>query len=305
MTLLVFGRGSSLFAGNHDVDPREVAIDLAVGGMEEGSRPLSPEAGESQIPGSGLSPGMDTRVTASATGPGASVVNPADGGVSDSGSGGQQEPVFEATGGANDPDIVDLDAGANLGGGSPSVDADVTVTPDAGGEILDADTTTTGPDDTGVTVGANLDDTASGLEGSTALETGPSEEGVSEPMSATSDDRSIIEADASVDTTGGSPVVDADASIDTSAEGGLVDADVTTSADVVDQELTSDSGLEVDLTADTTIAESSLGNEIGRSPAPPATEADVGLEAAVEATGSGDDVASDPVDGLSSDLPSI
>ena len=39
--------------------------------------------------------------------------------------------------------------------------------------------------------------------------------------------------------------------------------------------------------------------ETGASTAPPDAEADVGLEADVEGTGSGDDVAADPADGLS------
>ena len=228
---LFIGSCTVVFA--NDVDPREIAIDLAVGGMEEGSRPLSDGGGTDKIPGAGLSPGMDTRVTASSSSPDTSAP----------------------------------------GGGSPSVDTDITIS---------------GSDDTTTTVGANLDAT---------IETGPSEEGFSEPTSADSD-RSIIEADASVDTTGGSPTVDADASLDTSAEGGLVDADASTTADVIDQELTSDAGLQIDLGDSTTLLESTLGNEIGTSTAPPDVEADAGLEADIEGTGSGE-VLNDEADGLS------
>jgi len=61
------------FAGEHTVDPREAAIDHAVGGMVEGSRILTPEAGAGsrqvqQVPGKELRPSMDTRVTASGAG---------------------------------------------------------------------------------------------------------------------------------------------------------------------------------------------------------------------------------------------
>lgn len=272
----IIGLSSSVFAG--DVDPREMAIDLAVGGMEEGSRPLSPESGEDKIPGSELSPAMDTRVTASATGPNVSAPG-----------GSANEPGGSATdsaGQGGDTSIIDVNADANLSGDQPTVDADATIDPNAGGEIT--------------TVGANLDDTTNGLEVGTTLETGSSDGGVSEPTGT--EDRSIIEADAGIDTTGGSPAVNADASIDTSAEGGLVDADATTNADVVDQELTSDSGLQIDLGDSTTIAESSLGSEIGTSPAPAAAEADAGLEVDVEGTGSGDDVSVDPAVGLSAGL---
>ena len=274
--LLMIGSSPAVFA--NDVDPREMAVDLAVGGMEEGSRPFLPESGEGKVPGSGLSPTMDTRVTASAAGASASAVSSVtDTGTPGSGSAGQQEPVSELPAGAGDSSTVDVNADANLGGGGPGVDADA-----------------------GATVGANLDNTTSGLEGDTTLGTGPSGGGVSEPASTESGDRSIIEADATVDTTNGSPTVEADASIDTSAEGGLIDANTATSADVVDQELTSDSGLQVDLGENTTLAESSLGNEIGTSTSPATAEADAGLEADVEGTGSGDDVAADPADGLSS-----
>ena len=297
---LLIGSCSAVFAG--DVDPREMAIDLAVGGMEEGSRPLSSGGSDDKIPGSGLSPGMDTRVTASAAGTNASAFSPTPGSVtpdSGSGQGTVSEPPPGGTGGTN---IVDVGANANLGG-NPSVDADVTVDPNAGGGIIESDTTVTGPGDTTTTVGANLDDTTSGLGADTTIETGPSNEGVSEPA-GTDSDRSVIEADASVNTAGGSQTVDTDVSIDTSAEGGLVDADATTTADVVDQELTSDAGLQIDMGGSTTLLESTLGNEVGTSTAPPDAEADAGLEADVEGTGSGDDVASDPADGLSA-TPSL
>ncbi|MBI4040960.1 MAG: hypothetical protein HY390_03715 [Deltaproteobacteria bacterium] len=242
------GLTSLTFANN--VDPRETAIDLAVGGMEEGSRPLSSESGEDKIPGANLSPGMDTSVKAVVPGPGASAL----GSASDTGTPGgapEQEPVSE-----------------------PSESS-----------------------------GANLDDVTSGLEAGTTIETGPSDEGVSEPT-APDNDRSIIEADATVDTTGGTPTVDTDVSLDTSAEGGLIDADAATTADIVDQELTSDAGVQIDMGDSTTLLESTLGNEIGTSTAPPDAEADAGLEADVEGTGSGDDVAADPADGLSA-TPSL
>ena len=132
---LFIGSCPAVFA--NEVDSREMAIDMAVGGMEEGSRPLSSGDHEDKIPGGGLSPGMDTRVTASAAGPSAPALSSSPD-TSAPGGGTGQETVSETSGGTGDSNIVDVGADANLGG-SPSVDADVTVDPNAGGGIVDAD----------------------------------------------------------------------------------------------------------------------------------------------------------------------
>ena len=68
--LLLAGWPAAGFAEGNRVDPRDSAVDRALGGMEEGSRPPAPEgsfqAEERKVPGSMLSPRTDTGVTAPA-----------------------------------------------------------------------------------------------------------------------------------------------------------------------------------------------------------------------------------------------
>ena len=174
-------------AAENTVDPREAAIDRAIGGIVEGSRPLSPQnnAGEDQvqkIPGGALSPSMDTRVTASAgaganlggganagadtggaaqetTGGGAiggslggstggGTVGGSPGGATSGGGtetgGGTTEPVTEpASGGGPSESIVNVGANVDLSGGSPAVDANLSVDTNAEGGLLDANAATT------------------------------------------------------------------------------------------------------------------------------------------------------------------
>ncbi len=228
-----WGASAPAFANESKVDPREIAIDRAVGGMEEGSRILSPEGhaikDQARISRGGLSPTLDVRTTAS---PGT--------------------------------------GGANLGGGGFGTGA-----PQGGGQE---------------TIGGG--DSSGGL----------GETPTTESTGGGGDDRSIIELDADANLSGDSVSLDADVSVDTSAEGGLVDADATTSVDTTYQELTSDSGLAVDMGANTVNAESSLGSEIGTSDSPAIEESEAGLEADVEGSGADDSISDDPADGLSSSL---
>ena len=178
---VLFEWSSASFAGNNTVDPREAAIDRAVGGMEEGSRPLSPKnySGKNhtqKIPGNKLSPSLDTRVTASANIQNASASNASGNGsgalpngtqetVSGGTAGGTEsgthtesttepstesvtepitEPVSEPTSGTSAGDgIIQVDAGVDLSGGAPAVDANLAVDTNAGGGLLDANATTT------------------------------------------------------------------------------------------------------------------------------------------------------------------
>ena len=140
----------------------------------EGSRPLSPQnnAGEDQvqkIPGGALSPSMDTRVTASAgaganLGGGANVGTAAGGATQETAGGGTvggspggatsgggtetggstTEPVTEpASGGGPSESIVNVGANVDLSGGSPAVDANLSVDTNAEGGLLDANAATT------------------------------------------------------------------------------------------------------------------------------------------------------------------
>ena len=152
------------FAADNGVDPREAAIDRAIGGMEEGSRPLEPKgyAGQTQtrpIPGGNLSSSSDTRVTASvspSTGAGSVNANLGANIGTGSGSGGLQgnttvetstggptEPSTEPTsGGSTGGSIIDVDANVDLSGGEPAVDANLAVDTNAD-SLLEADTSAT------------------------------------------------------------------------------------------------------------------------------------------------------------------
>ncbi len=222
--LFVFGAAPA-FSETDSIDPREIAVDRAVGGMDEGSRIVAPQgnggrAMHSKAPGSGLSPSMDTHVAASAPG---QVVRP-------SASAGIGNIAGEPAGGINHAEV----------------------------------------------------------------ETGT---GIIDPGNTGGSQDSIIEVDANLDITSDGVQADADLAIDPNAGGGLLDADTTTtvdqSTDITGQEL-----------ADPTLLEgtvdSELAAEVGITESPAASEADAGLEADIEGTGSGDDVTADPSDGLSS-----
>ena len=162
--ILFFFAGHSAFAADSMVDPREAAIDRAIGGMIEGSRPLLPQndAGKNQvhkIPGANLSPGMDAKVTASASTQGPSNSNGIGSSVGHAGgtSGGTLEGganVGTETGGTTTPEtgstsggstnnsIVNVDANVDLSGESPVVDANLAVDTNAD-TLLDANTSTT------------------------------------------------------------------------------------------------------------------------------------------------------------------
>ncbi|MBI3316117.1 MAG: hypothetical protein HYZ87_04005 [Candidatus Omnitrophica bacterium] len=143
------------FAAENTVDSREVAIDQAIGGMVEGSRPLPPQGGGGKnqghvVPGGNLSPSMDTRVTASVptqktvnggTAAGTVVEGSTDTGTSQEGS--TEPPVTEPTGGGGTSDsIINLDASADLSGDSPAVDANLAVDTNAD-SLLDANAVAT------------------------------------------------------------------------------------------------------------------------------------------------------------------
>ena len=89
---------------------------------------------------------------------------------------------------------------------------------------------------------------------------------------------------ANLDVSGEGGTVDADLAIDPNAGGGLLDADLTATS------------------GSTTTIESTADAELGTSDAPAEGEAAAGLEADVEGAGSGDDVSTDPADGLTGGL---
>ena len=233
------------FSGESVVDPREVAVDVAIGGMKQGSHILTPKMDADinktpKIPGSELNQNINTgssasNVTGNQTSAGANLGT------------GEQIPSSETGGGGIESGNADV-------GGMPSVNETPSEAPSTG---------------------------------------------VSETIGHESTDTSIITFDADVSLSEDNINTDANLAIDPSAGGALIDADATASTDIVNQELTSDAGLLVNVGESTTGAEiSTIGTEDGTSTAAPVGETEAGIEADVEATGSGD-VVDDPADGLS------
>lgn len=156
------------------MDSRESAVDRALGGMEEGSRMLSPEGSFSErgrgVPGSMRSPETKTGVTAPSgsfpfnvgveTGPAVSQPGPVEeplgsgggeltgggtgggeltgGGGLEEPAGGTEEPVAGPSGGGS---IIEIDADVNVDGGNVDANLDAGVDTEAGSLLeLDADT---------------------------------------------------------------------------------------------------------------------------------------------------------------------
>ena len=215
-----------VFSGEHKVDAREMAVDLAIGGMKQGSHILTPKEGAGihqapKIPGSELSPKIHTS--------------------------------------SSNPNVTGTQTSGNANLGTPG-----------GGDIENGNTKIETPTTTPETMGSGSTDT------------------------------SIITVGADTNLSEDNINVDANLAIDPNAGGALLDADVTASTDTVNQALTSDTGLAVDVSKDTASAEmTTIGTEDGTSTAAPIGEAESGLEADVEATGSSD-ATDNPADGISS-----
>ena len=273
---LLAGLPTLAFSDSAGIDPRDVALVKAIGGMAEGSRILSPEATHAGgqpahgTPGSHVGSAAETHhpavsATAPRLFPAAREVGSPLGGRAVSGG------VFVRGSSGSGTSTIEINADANLETDNPSAGGDITITPEAGGGLLDANTETT----TGT---GSQEVVTSGTSG---------------------DQNSIIEADAGVDLSGGSPTVEAEVAIDPNASGGLVDAEAATSTDLVEQELVSNAGLEVDNGANTTAAETTtVSSETGSTAVPATNEVEGGVEADVEGAGAGDDVECNPADGI-------
>ena len=249
------------------VDPRDAALDKALGGMEEGSRIVSPRGDihgggrhTYAIPGSHVGSAAGTHTA----------VAPA----SQAGGREMNHGVFVHGSSGSDTGVAGTEAGGSSGSGQESVTG--------GGGGSESGTIEVDAD-------ANLETDGPGAGGQ-------------EP--ASSGQNSIIEAeiDAAVSEEGAE--VNADVGIDPNASGGLVDADAATSTDLVEQELVSDTGLEVDNGANTTAAETiSVGTETGSTAVPAASEVEGGVEADVEGVGAGDDIECNEAAGLPCTTP--
>ena len=227
---------------------RDETVDRAIGGMEKGSRILSPKSHEAkalagETPGR-LSSKIDLQNVLSERNPEKALLGHETEGVS-GGSGGISGPTGTGTGGT--------------GGGTsePSTGGGGTTEPSSGGATL-------------IDVDADVN-----------LDSGTVDAGVGVDTSAGIEDSTILDADLSA--TDGSSTTD----IDTVVTGD----DLATGGDLLSGTVENTLG-----------AESSLDAEVDASGSDIGGEAEAGVEADVEGTGAGDDVASDPADGLTAGL---
>ncbi len=303
IVFLAFGLSSLVYADTE----RDIAIDQAIAGMEEGSRMLAPDSLD--MPGTALSPAGDTNVIISPeaqkerVSPGIEAEGGGDpggivsglqetGGGTTEGAGAgtdvvggpSQEPVAETT----EP-IIDVDAGVDLDSGT--VDADVGVNP-GGDQLLDAD----------------LTESAGGSEGEAQIDIGsavdiPVEDNIGDPEEPTDETSSpIIDIDASADLDSGT--MDADIGVNPGGDQ-LLDAD----AGGAGADTTTDVEADIAGTSDLTepvapvVAEpvvvappAGLSAEVDTTGETVGGETDIGIEADVSGTGAGEDVVDDPTD---------
>ena len=165
--LLLAGWPAAGFAEENRVDPRESAVDRALGGMVEGSRMPGPEGsfGERgrQVPGSMLSPATNRSSTSAPAALGSSA-GPGLGASPGAGVGTANEPAggsFESSAPSGPEETVPDHGGSDLGGGATGGGAGggdlggtIDSEPSGGGAIIDIDA---GVSTEGGTVDANLD----------------------------------------------------------------------------------------------------------------------------------------------------
>ena len=263
----LFGSQIPAFSEMTGVDPRDAALDRTLGGMEEGSRILSPHGDVHgggrhtyEVPGSHVGSAAEPHTAAAPASP--------------AGGGEMNHGVFVHGSSGSDTGVAGTEASGSSGRGQESV---------TGG-------------------GGGSESGTIEVDADANLETDDPGAGGQEP--ASSGENSIIEAEIGANVSEEGADVNADVGIDPNASGGLVDADAATSTDVVEQELVSDTGLEVDNGADTTAAETiSVGTETGSTAVPATSEVEGGVEADVEGVGAGDDIACNEADGLPCTTP--
>ena len=279
---LLAGLPTIAFSDSAGIDPREIAIDKSLGGMAEGSRILSPggtHADGQQLHGT---PGSHAGSAAETHHPAVSAAAP--------GSSPAAARIGSPLGGTAVSGGSHEGTGANIGIETETPPGGPGDQTGWGSSSDNQEPVTGGGSETGI-IEINAD---------ANLKTDNPRAGSQEVTSGTSGDQnSIIEADAGVDFSGGSPTVEAEVAIDPNASGGLVDAEAAASTDLVEQELTSSAGLEIDNGATTTAAETTtVSSETGGTAVPATNEVEGGVEADVEGVGAGDDVECNPADGI-------
>ena len=193
------------------------------------------------------------------------------------------ESTGGSTGGGTEPggghSIIEVNADANLNTDSPTVNGDIAIDTNAGGGLLDANTNTT-TDVAGqeVTSGTNTQVESIGSSGSGQ-------------ESTSNGQNSVIEVNANTNLSSENPDVTGTVTIDPNASGGLIDAEAAASTDIVEQELTSSAGLQVDTGTNTTASETTtVGTETGSTNVSATNEVTGGVEADIDGAGAGDDI---------------
>ena len=247
---------------------RDIVVDNAIGGVREGSRIIAPDQyGKKteipKVPGTQLSPIMDTRVVAGAPAIGASVAGAAAAG--------------NFPGGSSSGTLAGVNEGAASTGGSGIETPSGTGTEGLGGGGI------TTPGESGV--GAEP-----GPGGSATAESGG---GSLIDVDASADLSSgSVDAGVSLDTNNTDKILDADLTAGAGEAGGA-----TGSTDIAAGDLTAVSGLPPEITESAISSETDIGTEVDTSGGTVGSEADIGVEADVEG-GTESDAVSDPADGL-------
>ena len=275
--LFLFEGRLVVFAGEDTGDSRDVAVDRAIGGMEEGSRPLSfegdTEKNQTQkASGSVLSPSLDTRVTASAKTSTSVTIGATPKPVLQHPTA-ITPPVAETTTPVTEPIVKEPVVQ------KPVVSEPVVTTPAPVEEtttpiaepVIKEPVVTTPPDVPTEPISSEpivqepvvttppppVEETTTPIIKPiipepvqqepvvttppiqiTPTEPSPSEPVAQEPATSENANDAIVNLDASADLSGGEPAVDANLSVDTNAQGGLLDANAATTTDAGTTEVT-------------------------------------------------------------------
>jgi len=231
---------AACFPAENRVDAREIAVDRALGGMEEGSRILPQEESlenrGQRTPGSTRSP----QVTPSTPSTGPQATGPQ----------AVTAPVPVST------ENHGVAAGGNFGGGEQK-----SVVEEPAEQVVSPQP-----------------------EPAPAPEPEP-------PAEPGGGGGSIVDVNAGVDLSGGTPSSDLDVSVNTEADT-LLQVDATS-------DVATDTPVAVEAeTTESVLVESELGVEQAINDAPVSGEAEAGIDADVEASGEADEPATNPADGL-------
>ncbi len=252
--------GSILACGTALADSdRDMAVDMAIGGMKEGSHILPPGTYGRGIRGNNLSSGMDARSVAKA----GSVETAGGPGPGDTG-----HNLGNFSGGASGPSETGSDQ-SNVPTGHAAVEGAGEISAGAGDSLS----------------GGGSEGSAPGpSDGSTAI--------VDVDLQA--DVQSgTVDAGLGIDTSN-DKLLDADVGGTTSSTTGTVEADIGSAADITGQDTTA-----VTEPLDTSISvESSLVGDVDAAAESVAAEPDAGIEADVTGVSAGDDTVNDPADGI-------